>query len=88
MPKLHLQGQPLLLEPVPVQYLAEPLKRAWLRVILLKMTYNVVGKNALLTVQHTLIWAQDGRKERASITFFFPRPFGGGVGIVCVFVLF
>jgi hypothetical protein len=37
------------------------------------MTYAPAGTNVLLTIQHTLFSMKGGRKEKASITFFFPH---------------
>jgi hypothetical protein len=83
MQKLHFQGKPLLLEPVPIQHLAKPLKRSYnaccrgetrlSESILPKMTYAHADTNVLLTIQHTLYQPKGGRKEKASITFFFPH---------------
>jgi hypothetical protein len=41
--------------------------------ILPKMTYAHADTNVLLTIQHTLFSMKGGRKEKASITFFFPH---------------
>jgi hypothetical protein len=41
--------------------------------ILPKMTYAHADTNVLLTIQHTLYQPKGGRKEKASITFFFPH---------------